>query len=100
MLFYCEISGLNGYWGEINSVRKIRNLIVHHGSTVRKDMNKIIKRQPDYKLLKNYKKINLSEETGYFTITDPSIIDDFFYNANTYLDGLYEIIRENNFGKM
>jgi hypothetical protein len=91
---------LNGFWGEINSARKIRNLLVHHGSTVRMDVNKKIKDQPDYRHLKNHKKINLSDETGYFTITDPSIIDDFFHNANKYLDGVYEIIQKNDFGRV
>jgi|GEM_PF-6950217 len=90
---------LNGYWGEINSVRKIRNLIVHHGSTVRKEVDRRIKDQPDYQLLKNHNKINLSEETGYFTIKDSSIVNDFFDNANKYLFGIYNIFQENKFGK-
>lgn len=90
---------LNGYWGEISSTRKIRNLIVHHGSTIRKDVKRNIKDQPDYQHLKCHNKINLSEETGYFTIKDSSIVDDFFDNANKYLFGIYEIFQENKFCK-
>lgn len=86
---------LEGYWGKICSFRRIRNLIVHHGSTVRRNVRKRIEKQPDYDHLKKHKKIKLSEETGYFTIRDPSIVNDFFDNANKYLKGISKIFNEN-----
>jgi len=66
-------------WQTINYYRKLRNLIVHHNSNVKKGESKL------YQYIINETEISLNEKTGFFHIDKPSYIDKFCDDIKDYL---------------
>ncbi|MBL7979868.1 MAG: hypothetical protein JNN12_16140 [Bacteroidetes Order II. Incertae sedis bacterium] len=77
-----HLGDLREEWHRIQTLQQIRNLIAHNNSSIIKNSDNPINKQPQYQLICNEKSIKLDMSTG-----------DFFINENRFLLDVLDLIQ-------
>lgn len=83
-------------WVEITKYQKIRNLIVHDNGSLRTE-NKDISKNKNYNLLKQFKKIEIEPNYGYFLIRDYTLLFDFLSSVDVFINHIITEIEDKDF---
>ncbi len=76
-------------WDEINKYRRLRNLIVHHGSNIIRKPNKSIEEQPDYQIISSMTDIDITS-AGYVFIKKIDHINNLLDVSVTLLSNVID----------
>jgi len=73
------------YYTELDTIRKIRNVIVHNSSNIRTDEGRPVEAQNDYELFNETKSLDVTR-TGYIFIPDMTLIENFIDQSIEFLE--------------
>jgi len=81
------------YYTELDTIRKIRNLIVHNNSNIRTYEGRPVEGQNDYELFNEMKSLDVTR-TGYIFITNMTLIENFIDQSIEFLEYVKNKISE------
>lgn len=80
-----DLTDLDSAWQAIIKFQKIRNCIVHNNSSIIKQKDQPIKKQPLYQIVKNNANLKLNEKKGTFIISNDQFLLDVTDTIEKYL---------------
>lgn len=80
-----DFSSLKPLWGEIDSCRKIRNVITHNGANLIEKEGVSLQNQQNYKLINSKTHLEINTENGDFYISDKAFVLNFIDCIHKYL---------------
>jgi hypothetical protein len=84
-------------WIQVSNFQRIRNLIVHHNSHVDPGNANNIRETNDYKILQDFKDVNVDLNTGKFLITNHNIIERYYDLIDSYVNSLFDEVSKKQF---
>lgn len=92
-----EMPTLDTEWMKITQFQRVRNLIVHHNSHLELGNANNYSETNDYKVLRDFKGVDINLNTGKFLLTNAAMIETFFELINTYVNILMDEVSKKRF---